>query len=170
MTQAFIGIGSNLADPLRQVQTAIRELSQLPNSTFLKSSSLYRTKPLGPSAQPDFINAVVALETALSPLSLLDALQALELQHGRVRNLRWGPRTLDLDLLLYEQLELKSARLILPHPGLKSRIFVLKPLAEIAPALILPSGESITTLLAQCDDEIIKLRIDLYADYQEPGF
>lgn len=157
MAQAFIGIGSNLADPLHQVQTAIAELAQLPKSTFLKSSSFYRSKPLGPSDQPDFINAVVSLETELAPLSLLDALQEIELKHGRVRDLHWGPRTLDLDLLLYDSLELQSEKLVLPHHGLKNRIFVLKPLVEIAPELTLPSGESIIALLARCDGEIIKI-------------
>ncbi len=157
MQPVFIGIGSNLKDPLHQVQTAIAELVQLSKTIFITSSSFYRTKPLGPTDQPDFINAVIALETELTPLELLDALQAIELQHGRVRDRRWGPRTLDLDLLLYDQLTLQSERLTLPHSGLKNRIFVLQPLAEIAPELMLPSGESIRGLLAQCQDEIVKL-------------
>lgn len=157
MALVYIGIGSNLEDPLQQVQNAIIELAQLPASQLVKSSSLYRSKPLGPKDQPDFINAVIALETQLPPLSLLDALQALELQYGRVRTSHWGPRTLDLDVLLYDQQQLQTERLILPHPGLKNRIFVLKPLMEIAPELVLPSGERLADLLMQCHDEIIKL-------------
>ena len=135
VTTAFIGIGSNLDNPLLQVQTALRELAQIPNTALIRSSSLYRTPPMGPPDQPDYINAVAALATTLSPTELLDALQALEARHGRVRTIHWGPRTLDLDLLLYGNETVHTARLTVPHPGIAQRAFVVLPLAEIAPAL-----------------------------------
>ena len=135
VTTAFIGIGSNLDNPLLQVQTALRELAEIPKTELIRSSSLYRTPPMGPPDQPDYINAVAALTTTLSPTELLDALQALEARHGRVRTIHWGPRTLDLDLLLYGNETVHTARLTVPHPGIAQRAFVVLPLAEIAPAL-----------------------------------
>ena len=135
VTTAFIGIGSNLDNPLLQVQTALRELAEIPNTELIRSSSLYRTPPMGPPDQPDYINAVAALTTTLSPTELLDALQALEARHGRVRTIHWGPRTLDLDVLLYGNETVHTARLTVPHPGIAQRAFVVLPLAEIAPAL-----------------------------------
>ena len=135
VTTAFIGIGSNLDNPFLQVQTALRELAEIPKTALTRSSSLYRTPPMGPPDQPDYINAVAALTTTLSPTELLDALQALEARHGRVRTIHWGPRTLDLDLLLYGNETVHTARLTVPHPGIAQRAFVVLPLAEIAPAL-----------------------------------
>ena len=135
VTTAFIGIGSNLDNPLLQVQTALRELAEIPKTELTRSSSLYRTPPMGPPDQPDYVNAVAALTTTLSPTELLDALQALEARHGRVRTIHWGPRTLDLDLLLYGNETVHTARLTVPHPGIAQRAFVVLPLAEIAPAL-----------------------------------
>jgi 2-amino-4-hydroxy-6-hydroxymethyldihydropteridine diphosphokinase len=114
-------------------------------------SSLYSSQPQGPADQPDFINAVACLETQLEPHALLDALQALEQSHQRVRVQHWGPRTLDLDLLLYGAQTIDTERLSVPHPWLGKRSFVLHPLAEIAPDLRLPSGESIESLLPLCD-------------------
>src|SRR5512143_2122176 len=121
--RVYIGLGSNLDDPLSQVQTAIDELASLPQSCLHAVSPLYRTPPLGPADQPDYINAVAAIDTDLDPLALLDELQRIEHHHGRVRSLRWGPRTLDLDLLLYGQSTLASERLTVPHPGLCERPF-----------------------------------------------
>jgi 2-amino-4-hydroxy-6-hydroxymethyldihydropteridine diphosphokinase len=118
---------------------------------LLASSSLYRTPPMGPPGQADYINAVACLETALSPHALLDALQALERAHERVRTVRWGPRTLDLDLLLYDQLEIADERLTVPHPGLTLRAFVLLPLLQIAPTLQLPGLGSVAELAARAD-------------------
>ena len=145
---AFIGIGSNLDNPLLQVQTALRELAELPNTELIQSSSLYRTPPMGPPGQPDYINAVVELATALGPIDLLDQLQALEATHGRVRDIHWGPRTLDLDLLLYGNQAIYTARLSVPHPGIAERPFVVLPLAEIAPTLEIPSLGPISALRA----------------------
>lgn len=145
---AFIGIGSNLDNPLLQVQTALRELAELPNTELIQSSSLYRTPPMGPPGQPDYINAVVELATALGPIDLLDQLQALEATHGRVRDIHWGPRTLDLDLLLYGNQAIYTARLSVPHPGIAERPFVVLPLAEIAPTLEIPGLGPISALRA----------------------
>jgi 2-amino-4-hydroxy-6-hydroxymethyldihydropteridine diphosphokinase len=141
--RVYIGLGSNLASPLRQVRVAIAELAQLPQSRLCAISPLYRSRPLGPAGQPDYINAVAALETTLTPLELLDGLQAIEKRHGRKRGaVRWGPRTLDLDLLLYGDAVIDEPRLTVPHPEMAQRGFVLRPLADIAPLLRLPHGES----------------------------
>jgi 2-amino-4-hydroxy-6-hydroxymethyldihydropteridine diphosphokinase len=148
-TRSFIALGSNLVNPTDQVKTAIVDLQQLPNTQFIRASSLYPTKPMGPQDQPDFINAVVELTTALTAYELFDHLMLIEKQHGRLRDgMRWGPRILDLDLLLYGDLILDSVNLVLPHPGMKTREFVLRPLYEIAPELCLPTGEKVVDLLS----------------------
>jgi len=132
-SSAFIGLGSNLDNPVAQVAGALRELDGVAQTRCVGQSSLYQTQPIGPADQPDFINAVAELRTGLTPLELLAELQALELRHRRVRTgQRWGPRTLDLDLLLFADLQLDGERLILPHPRLAQRAFVLYPLAELA--------------------------------------
>jgi 2-amino-4-hydroxy-6-hydroxymethyldihydropteridine diphosphokinase len=147
---AYIGLGSNLVAPVSQVQTAITELAGIRQSRLLKSSSLYQTAPLGPAGQPDYINAVAALQTPLSADELLTELQKLENRHQRVRRERWGPRTLDLDLLLYGDEVINSERLTVPHPGLSERNFVLIPLREIAPDLILPDNQALAELAQRC--------------------
>ncbi|MBZ5488804.1 2-amino-4-hydroxy-6-hydroxymethyldihydropteridine diphosphokinase [Halomonas aquamarina] len=134
---AYIGLGSNLENPLTQVRQAISELAALPLSQLHRASSLYASRPVGPQDQPDFINAVVALETRLSPLALLDQLQGLEQRHRRRRERHWGPRTLDLDLLLYDQETIAHPRLRVPHPHMQARAFVLAPLAELDTSLTL---------------------------------
>jgi len=129
----YIGIGSTLQQPIEQVKQALVHLAEIPRSRLLAHSPFYRSTPLGPVEQPDYINAVAALETELAPLDLLDALQSIERQQGRVRSgERWGPRTLDLDLLLYGDQQIANDRLIVPHPGLGERNFVLYPLYDIA--------------------------------------
>jgi 2-amino-4-hydroxy-6-hydroxymethyldihydropteridine diphosphokinase len=138
VTVAYVGLGSNLEDPARQVEAALDELDHLPHTRLVKRSSLYRTKPVGYADQPDFINAVAQLETGLPAERLLDELQALEARHGRKRSFRNAPRTLDLDLLLFGDLVLSTERLTLPHPRMRERAFVLDPLREIAPDLELP--------------------------------
>jgi 2-amino-4-hydroxy-6-hydroxymethyldihydropteridine diphosphokinase len=138
VTIAYVGLGSNLQDPVRQVETALDELDGLPHTRVVKRSSLYRTAPVGYAEQPDFINAVAQLETGLPAARLLDELQGLEARHGRERSFPNAPRTLDLDLLLFGDLVLRTERLILPHPRLRERAFVLDPLREIAPHLELP--------------------------------
>ena len=144
----YIALGSNLAQPLQQVQAALEALEHLPRSRLVACSSFYRTKPLGPQNQPDFLNAVAALDTQLPAEQLLDHTQEIERNQGRVRkDERWGPRTLDLDMLLYGDSVIDSERLTVPHYGLKEREFMLYPLAEIAPGLILPDGEPLSACL-----------------------
>ncbi|GHC33978.1 2-amino-4-hydroxy-6-hydroxymethyldihydropteridine pyrophosphokinase [Kushneria pakistanensis] len=145
---AWIGLGSNLDQPRQQVLTALEDLAGLPLTMLSARSSLYGSRPVGPQDQPDFVNAVAVLETLLSPLALLDQLQALEQRHRRVRKRHWGPRTLDLDLLLYDDQELNLARLVVPHPWLASRAFVVQPMLEIAPELSLPDGQRLSQLSA----------------------
>lgn len=150
MTLAYIALGSNLASPLDQVNAAIAAISEIPNSRIVAVSSLYRTPPLGPPDQPDYLNAAVALETDLVPEALLDHTQRIELQQGRVRKAeRWGPRTLDLDIMLFGDITLNTERLIVPHYDMKNRGFMLWPLFEIAPDLHFPDGESLQAILAR---------------------
>ncbi|KXI23300.1 2-amino-4-hydroxy-6-hydroxymethyldihydropteridine diphosphokinase [Photobacterium sanguinicancri] len=152
MIRAYIAVGSNLSEPVAQAKSAIEILKQQPDIQVVAASSLYSSTPMGPQNQPDYINAVVAIDTTLSPLSLLDRTQAIELEHGRVRkDERWGPRTLDLDIILYGDLEHHCERLTVPHYGMKVREFVLYPLAEIAPDLVLPDQSALQTLLADVD-------------------
>ncbi len=151
MTAAFIGLGSNLNDPPRQLQRAVTALGALPDSTVARVSSVYASAPVGPTDQPDYLNAVLLLETALPPAALLRALQDIEDAQGRERGERWGPRTLDLDLLLYGDLVLRDADLTLPHPHMHERDFVLYPLREISDTnLVLPDGSDIDSLAAAC--------------------
>ena len=154
--RAYIGIGSNLDDPIRQVRRGFRALSGIFASGCAAQSPLYRTAPVGgPPAQPDYINAVAALDTGLTPHQLLLALQTLELAQGRTRSVRWEARTLDLDLLLYDQLTSDDPGLTLPHPRLHERAFVLYPLRDIAPDLHIPGHGSLTELLAHCPPQPI---------------
>jgi len=148
----YIGIGSNQQDPAKQAQQAIEALRNLPNSELLQCSSLYCSAPMGPQDQPDYINAVAKIETQLSAIELLDALQSIEQNQGRVRkDNRWGPRTLDLDIILYDNKKIDSDRLTIPHYGMQDREFVLYPLAEISPKLTLPNGTHLSHLVALCD-------------------
>ena len=149
---AYVALGSNLDDPVAQLRRALDALDGLPGTRLVARSSLYRNPPLGPQDQPDFVNAVAGLLTTLPATALLAALQAIEDAQGRRRDgPRWGPRTLDLDLLAYGHLRLDSEALVLPHPGLASRPFVLVPLHEIAPGLQLPGGASVARLAAAAD-------------------
>lgn len=141
MTRAFVGLGANLGDPVAQVRLAVSALSRLPDTHVLSCSSLWRTPAWGPVKQPDYVNAVVALDTTLTPVALLAALLAIERDNGRVRGAeRYGPRTLDLDLLLHGEACIDEPGVQLPHPRMTQRAFVLLPLAEIAPDLVLPCG------------------------------
>ncbi|MCK7595990.1 2-amino-4-hydroxy-6-hydroxymethyldihydropteridine diphosphokinase [Microbulbifer sp. CAU 1566] len=150
MTRCYIGLGSNLADPAGQLRSALDRMAEIPDTALCGCSSFYASAPIGPGEQPDYVNAVACLETALDAESLLDALQAIENQHGRERTLRWGARTLDLDILLFGNDQIASQRLSVPHPRMAERNFVLEPLAELAPALIMPDGTPLPQLLAQC--------------------
>lgn len=139
---AYIGLGSNLKNPIDQIKRAFDELNQLSESSLLTVSRLYRSSPMGPQYQPDYINAVAEIETALSPHVLLEKLLEIECQHGRIRTdgKRWTARTLDLDLLLYGDYVIQEKHLTVPHPGMLERAFVVTPLLEISPDLILPNG------------------------------
>lgn len=148
---SYIGIGSNQADPVKQAKQALAALKKLPNTQLSKHSSLYCSAPMGPQDQPDYINAVAEIDTKLSALELLDELQKIELAQGRERKEnRWGPRTLDLDIILYDNQQINNARLTIPHYGMKVREFVLYPLLEIAEDLLLPDGTSLAQLTEQC--------------------
>jgi len=148
---AYIGFGANLGDPVSQLRAARRHLQQEPGVRELAFSRIFRSAPLGPEGQPDYVNAVMAIETGLAPEQLLETLQRVELAHGRVRTGdRWGPRTLDLDLLLYGDETINSPTLRVPHPGVTEREFVLIPLLEIAPELSLPDGRPLYDLLLAC--------------------
>ncbi len=149
---AYVALGSNLGDSQRTLRQAIDALGALPCTAVTARSRFYRTAPWGVREQPDFINAVVRLHTALSPCRLLDALIAIEAAGGRVRDgERWGPRTLDLDLLHMDGVTLDDPRLTLPHPRIGERAFVLAPLADIAPLLGLPGRGRVAELLQQVD-------------------
>ncbi|WP_159817689.1 2-amino-4-hydroxy-6-hydroxymethyldihydropteridine diphosphokinase [Colwellia sp. 20A7] len=146
-TIAYIGLGSNLSEPIEQVKNAIKAIENITRSTVISVSSLYLSKPMGPQDQDDYINAVLCLETSLSAIELLDALQTIENEFGRVRKEnRWGARILDLDIILFGNQVINSERLIIPHYGMTEREFVLIPLAEISPLLQLPNGQKITFL------------------------
>jgi 2-amino-4-hydroxy-6-hydroxymethyldihydropteridine diphosphokinase len=152
---AYVAEGSNLGKPESQVCEALEELAELPGSALLASSRLYRTAPVGPPGQPDYVNAVTALKTRLSPRALLQELQAIELRHGRRRDgTRWGPRTLDLDILTYGDEQIDEAGLTIPHPELPRRAFVLVPLADVAPkGTPIPGMGTLAELLASCPSE-----------------
>jgi 2-amino-4-hydroxy-6-hydroxymethyldihydropteridine diphosphokinase len=151
VTLAYVALGSNLGDPRQQLLDAMDALSNLPDTRLLQRSRLYRTPPWGMLEQPPFINAAVELDTALSPHALLDALLAIEQHAGRVRAERNGPRTLDLDLLHVDGVQLDDPRLTLPHPRMAERAFVLLPLHDIAPTLRLPGQVTVAELLARLD-------------------
>ena len=152
MTVAYVGIGSNLDDPRAQVLKALAELDALPHTRVVKKSSLYRTAPLGYAEQPDFINAVARLETGLPAERLLDALQEIETRHGRKRSFSNAPRSLDLDILLFGDLVLRTSSLEIPHPRMHERAFVLKPLLEISPEL-----KDYEAFLDACRDQKIEI-------------
>ena len=158
MIRAYVALGSNLGNPVHTLEDAIDEMAALRGSLLKAISSLYRTAPVGLKHQPDFINAVVAIDTRLSPHDLLAELFALEAKFGRVRepgSVRNAPRTLDLDLLLHGETVLDDPDLILPHPRMHERAFVLVPLAEIAPTVVIPGRAPLGELLAACADQRI---------------
>lgn len=144
MPTVYIALGSNLDNPLKQLQQAVRSLQNFANGLVV--SPFYGSKPLGPQDQPDYVNAVAKFETELSPLDLLDALQRIENEQGRVRLRRWGERTLDLDILLYGNEKIESDRLTVPHYDMHNREFVIVPLYDIAPDLVLPNGTPLRDL------------------------
>ncbi|MGH8672666.1 MAG: 2-amino-4-hydroxy-6-hydroxymethyldihydropteridine diphosphokinase [Burkholderiales bacterium] len=155
-TDAFVGLGSNLEDPVSQLRIAFEELAALPGTRLVAQSSLYRSAPVGYLEQPDFVNAVAKLHTTLAARELLEQLLAIELRHKRVRTYRNAPRILDLDLLLFGGFRSDEPGLTLPHPKMHERAFVLVPIREIAPGLTIPGIGDIDVLLARCADQKIE--------------
>ncbi len=148
---AYIGLGSNLANPAEQIKAARAAIADIAGVQELAFSSVYHSPPMGPQDQPDYVNAVMAIATELPPIELLRCLQQIENEQGRVRKTeRWGARTLDLDVLIYGEQEINLPDLIVPHTGLAERAFVLYPLFEIAPQLIVPGKGAMAALLADC--------------------
>lgn len=150
MTRCFIALGSNLGEPLAQLTTALRAIDGIADTRLLAHSPWYRSRALGPGLQPDYLNGVAELETSLDARELLSRLQAIETAQGRERGERWTARTLDLDILLYGNLRLEEPGLSLPHPRMQTRNFVLYPLYDLAPDLVLPCGTALGSLLARC--------------------
>lgn len=170
--KSYIGLGSNLGDSLHTLESALTCLTQHAKITLLQVSSFYQSKPHGPKDQPDYINAVAEITTELGAIELLDTLQQIENTHHRKRTAqRWGPRTLDLDLLLYGDRCIHTERLTVPHPRIEERDFVLYPLAEITPTLTFPNGKSLRECLIRIPDtDLIKLeaRYDPKAQDHKP--
>lgn len=153
---AFIGLGSNLEDPSSQLQRAFADLDGLPGTRLVARSSLYRSAPVGYLDQPDFVNAVAQIETGLTPQVLLQSLLDIEHRHGRERTFRNAPRTLDLDVLLYDELQLHEHGLTIPHPQMHLRAFVLQPLLEIAPDCAIPGVGRAAQVLDTCGDQMLE--------------
>ena len=149
MITVYIGLGSNLDDPEAHIDTAIDDLSGIPQTKLVDKSSLYKSHPLGSQDQPDFINSVAKLETVLPANILLEQLQKIEHKHGRQREIKWGPRTLDLDMLLYGDMKISESNLVIPHPHIASRHFVLCPLMEIDPDVEIPEQGNASDLFAK---------------------
>ncbi len=157
MKTTFIALGSNIGDRRQNLDRAVALLHELPSTTLVEVSSYLETAPVGYTEQADFLNAVAKLETSLSPTVLLKNLQEIERQMGRKRTIRWGPRVIDLDILLYANEIIDEAGLKIPHPRMMERRFVLEPLAEIAPYLMLPGGITAKEAALQvCSEEEAK--------------
>jgi|SRR5450830_466229 len=154
--RAFVALGSNLQHPAQQVGNALNELNALPQTTLIKASSLYKTAPVGYDNQPDFINAVAEVETTLTAPALLTALLKLEDAHGRERPFPNAPRVLDLDLLLHDDETMQTTTLTLPHPRMHLRGFVMLPLAEIAPDVIIPNIGKVSEIALACADQSVE--------------
>jgi 2-amino-4-hydroxy-6-hydroxymethyldihydropteridine diphosphokinase len=168
MNDAYIGLGSNLDNPRQQITTALQELIALPATRRVAHSALYLSKPIGTTKQPDYVNAVAYLQTELAARELLDRLLEIEGWHGRIRDgSHWGPRTLDLDLLIYGDAQIQGEGLILPHPRLHERSFVLIPLYEIAPQLVIPGQGALSELVMRCSADGLVL-LDASQELRKP--
>lgn len=159
MTVVYLGLGANLGDREEMLARAAARLDAHPAIRVLRRSSLYETEPVGPAGQPWYLNAVLEAETSLSPLELLGTCKQIEAELGRKRGVRWGPRPIDIDVLLFGHFQISTPDLVVPHPELRKRAFVLVPLAEIAPDLVLPGGETVKAVLAGLHDPH---RVNLY--------
>jgi len=155
--RVYVGLGSNLEDPVAQILEAVEELEMIPDSILVSRSSLYQGKPMGPADQPDYVNAVVAMDTLLSAESFLQELQRIEGLQGRVRDgEKWGPRIIDLDLLLYGKHKINTPNLIVPHSGMHERDFVIIPLSELAGDLNIPGQGRLTALINKCENHSLR--------------
>ncbi len=157
MTIAYIGLGSNMESPRQHITTAIQSLGEIQSTRIINVSSLYKSKPMGPQNQGDYINAVVQIETEMEPTELLNCLQAIENDHGRVRAEHWGPRTIDLDILMFGNEIIQNDRLTVPHPEITNRSFVIVPLAEIDPACVIPEKGLVSDLILRIDQDGLEL-------------
>jgi 2-amino-4-hydroxy-6-hydroxymethyldihydropteridine diphosphokinase len=166
MTPAYIALGSNLDAPAEQLDRAVTALAKLPGCELDRVSSVYRSAAVGPGDQPDYLNAVARMHTRMSAHALLDSLQRIEQEQGRIRDTRWGPRTLDLDILLFGDETISTARLSVPHPQIPQRHFVLYPLCEISgEQLVFPDGTELSALLRRCSsDGLVKTPYQLKAN------
>ena len=162
MVTAYIALGSNLDNPGLQLQRAVDDIDSVSNINVSGVSKLYISKPVGPQDQPDYCNAAVKIETSLTPLELLDATQKIENDHGRVRTIRWGARTLDLDIILYGNEVIDSERLVIPHYQMHLRNFVICPIFDITPDLILPNTQSIQNLVSELGHEGLDILAENY--------
>ncbi len=154
---AYIGLGSNMGMPMQQLQAAYIALNKLPGTRFGEISNIYQSAAVGPGNQPDYLNAVASLHTELAPEKLLLALQNIEIAQGRTRDLRWGARTLDLDILLYGDLQIRTPDLVIPHAEMYRRSFVLFPLFDLNPALVFPDGKNLRSHLESIDKSSISM-------------
>ena len=152
MTRAFVALGANLGQPAEQLRSALREIHAIAGCQVTATSPFYRSVAVGPGEQPDYVNAVTQLETTLDAEALLAELQRIETEHGRTREVHWGARTLDLDILLFGDTRSSRAQLTLPHPRMRERNFVLYPLYDLQADLVLPCGTPLESLLASCPD------------------
>ncbi len=159
---AYVALGSNLEQPELQLQRAVDNIDSVPHIAVSACSRLYRSDPVGPPGQPDYCNAVVAVNTTLKPVQLLDALQTIEKAHGRVRSVRWGPRTLDLDIILFGNHTIESERLTIPHYQMHIRNFVLCPLLDVAPDLELPDGTALKSMVDELGYQGLNMIADSY--------
>ena len=169
MIPAYVALGSNLNNPAQQLSSALNALSRLPETSLTACSPAYRSTAVGPGQQPDYLNAVAALRTALAPLDLLHQLQDIEQAQGRERGERWGARTLDLDILLYGNLVMDEDELTIPHPRMRDRNFVLQPLHDLGATLSLPCGTLIASLLQHCPagDLVLHGELTVSSSFQE---
>ena len=161
MATVFLGFGSNQGDREANIREALNRLAQHPDIRLQRVSSLYECEPLGVTDQPDFINAAALIETPLDPLDLLRAVLGIENEMGRVRNFRWGPRVIDIDILLYDHAVIDTPELSVPHPRMMERAFVMAPLAEIAPDLVLPDGRKPQEVLEELKDQRVRKLVEV---------
>jgi 2-amino-4-hydroxy-6-hydroxymethyldihydropteridine diphosphokinase len=161
MIRCYIALGSNLGEPRQQLASALHDLGLVANTQLVECSPWYRSPAVGPGEQPDYLNAVASIDTTLEPMELLRALQDIENKHGRQREVRWGARTLDLDILLYGNQQIDSPTLTVPHPRMTVRDFVLYPLNDIAPDVSLPCGTTLASLLTRCPKQKLQLTGDM---------